>query len=199
MTGTECEIVFDKACSNYIPNATIEKAMYNNLIQIGAPSFDPADLEFSKAIRTTLSSNDIENDIKMARDFTGGKHPEVLTQLKDVELSEIILPHVPYAGLLSGSTDVGDVSWNVPTAQLIIACQAFGTPGHSWQTVAQGTSSIAHKGMMTAARVIAATTIDLMQNPQILQAAKEELAAQLGDATYVCPIPAEVQPKKANK
>lgn len=197
MTGTTCEIVFDKACSNYIPNTTIEKVMYENLIQIGAPAFDSADFEFSKAIRATLSSNDIENDINMARDFTAGRYPEIISQLRGKDISDIILPHVPAAGLLSGSTDVGDVSWNVPTAQAIIACQAFGTPGHSWQTVAQGVSGIAHKGMLTAAKVMSATAIDLFHNPQTLQIAKEELQAKLQGTTYVCPIPAEVQPKQA--
>lgn len=199
MTGTECEIIFDKACSNYIPNETVEKVMYDNLVAIGAPQFDAADLELSRAIRATLSANDIDNDVKMARDFTAGKYPQLLAQLKSQELSEVILPYVPFAGLLSGSTDVGDVSWNVPTAQVIIACQAFGTPAHSWQTVAQGNTSVAHKGMLTAAKVMAATAVDIIEAPQLIETAKQELQDRLEGEVYVCPIPAEVKPKQFSK
>ena len=196
MTETKCEIVFDKACSNCIPNETIERMMYENLVAVGAPKFDAADLELAKAIRATLSANDIENDVKMGSDFTGGKYPEVLEEIRGKDISDIILPYVHSAGLLSGSTDVGDVSWNVPTAQLIVACQAFGTPGHSWQTVSQGITGMAHKGMLTAAKVMAATALDIFNNPQVVQTAKAELAKKLGGGKYVSPIPAEVQPKK---
>lgn len=196
MTGTECEIIFDKACSNCIPNETIERIIYDNLVSIGLPNFDAADIELSKAIRATLSVNDIENDVKMGRDFTASKYPELVEKLKTKEISDIILPYVPSAGLLSGSTDVGDVSWNVPTAQLMIACQAFGTPGHSWQTVAQGVTGIAHKGMITAAKVLAATAIDVIKNPEIIPIAKAELNNKLNGESYVCPIPRGIKPKK---
>jgi aminobenzoyl-glutamate utilization protein B len=199
MTGTECEIVFDKACSNCIPNETLERLLYANFQDVGAPAFDDVDKRFSREIRSTLPATAIDNDLVMARGFMGGKGQEVLKELKEKELADIILPYVHSSTLLAGSTDVGDVSWIVPTAQVAVACQAFGTPGHSWQTVSQGVTGIAHKGMIVAAKVLARTAVDVLANPEFIKQAKAELHEKLGDAKYICPIPAGIQPKPFSK
>ncbi len=94
----------------------------------------------------------------------------------------------------SGSTDVGDVSWITPTAQVYGACWAIGTPGHSWQVVAQGKSPMAHKAMLHAARAIAATALDAMLTPSLLERARTELKEKTGGKPYRCPIPADVVP-----
>lgn len=94
---------------------------------------------------------------------------------------------------MAGSTDVGDVSWVCPTAQVNTACYASGTPGHSWQLVAQGKAPVAHAAMLQAGRVMAGTAIDLFESPELLEKAKAEHAARVGDG-YVCPIPAGVKP-----
>ena len=195
MTETRCEIIFDKACSNCIPNKTLETVMFANLQEVGPPQFDDSDRQFASRIRSTLSQNDIDSDLNMGSTFSGNRHPEVIDQLKDKELSDLILPYVHAAAVLPGSTDVGDVSWITPTAQVITACQALGTPGHSWQAVSQGTTSIAHKGMITAAKVLARTAVDILQNPDIAKQAQAELLDKLGDTAYVSPIPPEVKPK----
>jgi aminobenzoyl-glutamate utilization protein B len=123
-----------------------------------------------------------------------GQDKKLLVELKEKTIADKILPYVHNSMLLTGSTDVGDVSWLVPTAQISVACQAFGTPGHSWQIVAQGTTSIAHKGMLTAAKILARTTADLFVQPQTIQAAKEELKEKLDGEVYACPIPAGIKP-----
>ena len=197
MSGTECEIVFDKACSNCVPNQTLESLLHANFQVVGAPAFDADDLLLAQEIRRTLSATDIENDLAMGAGFMGGQHPDVVARLRECELSELILPYVHNASLLPGSTDVGDVSWIVPTAQVIAACQALGTPGHSWQAVAQGATGIAHKGMLAAAKVLARTAVDLLQDPSIVVAAKAELRSKLGGAAYVSPIPPDIQAKPA--
>jgi aminobenzoyl-glutamate utilization protein B len=199
MTGTECEIVFDKACSNCIPNETLERLLFANFQEVGAPEFDAADKRFSREIRSTLPATAIDSDLAMARGFMGGKGQEILKELKEKEVADIILPYVHSSTLLAGSTDVGDVSWIVPTAQVAVACQAFGTPGHSWQTVSQGVTGIAHKGMIVAAKVLARTAVDVLANPAIIKQAKAELREKLGDAKYICPIPAGIQPKPFSK
>ena len=94
--------------------------------------------------------------------------------------------------VLAGSTDVADVSWIAPTAQIWMACYAFGTPMHSWQMVSQGQSSLAHAGMVRAARVLAATAIELIENPALIARARAELLERRRGQPYVCPIPAEV-------
>ncbi|QZY56161.1 M20 family metallopeptidase [Crassaminicella profunda] len=194
MTETECEILFDKACSNLIPNHTLEKILYENFKEVGAPVFNEEERKFAKKIRTTLSDSDKENEIKMAVSLMGKEDREILKKLKQKDLSDILLPYKHFTMTLAGSTDVGDVSWVTPTAQIITACSAFGTPAHSWQTVAQGATSIAHKGMITAGKVIAMTAIDVLENPEIAEKAKEELREKLDGDTYNCPIPKGVKP-----
>lgn len=194
MTGTDCEIVFNKACSNYIPNSTLEKLLYNNFKEVGAPEFDNEEKKFARDIKNTLSETDINNDLQTANEFMGGKGQEIVNVLKEKDIADIILPYVYSSTLLSGSTDVGDVSWIIPTAQFSVACNAFGTPGHSWQNVAQGTTTYAHKGMLVAGKVMARTVVDVLLNPKIVEEAKDELRVILDGTAYICPIPSEVKP-----
>ena len=83
-----------------------------------------------------------------------------------------------------GSTDVGDVSWVVPTTGFNTACFVPGTPGHSWQAVACGGTTVARKGMHLASRVLAATAYDLLSSPEIMKAAQAELRQRLGGQPY---------------
>ena len=92
-----------------------------------------------------------------------------------------------------GSTDVGDVSRQTPTVQLHTATWPAWTPGHSWQAVSAGKSTIAHKGMLLAARVMAATAWDLYEKPEALAQARAEFEKQNRDG-YVCPIPDDAVP-----
>ena len=93
-----------------------------------------------------------------------------------------------------GSTDVGDVSWVVPTVQAHAPTVAIGTPFHTWQVVAQGQSPAAHKAMVQVAKAMAATGAALVQDPDLLAEAKADLAARIGARGYSSPLPAEVQP-----
>ena len=96
---------------------------------------------------------------------------------------------------LKYSTDVGDVSWNCPVAQIGVATMPAGTPMHSWQTVAVGKSPMAHKGMLYAAKVMAASAIDAIEDPDIIRRAKEEFEWRTGGRNYDPPIPLEVRPR----
>ena len=93
------------------------------------------------------------------------------------------------------SSDVGDVSWNCPVAQINAATMPAGVPMHSWQMVAVGKTPMAKKGMLYAAKVMAASAIDALEDPEIIRRAKEELLRRTGGKTYQPPIPAEIQPK----
>lgn len=86
-----------------------------------------------------------------------------------------------------GSTDVGDVSWQTPAAQINTVTWPALTPGHSWQAVSAGKSSIAHKGLLYAAQVLAAAAVDLLTGPELLAAAKAEFAA-VAQKGYTCPL-----------
>jgi aminobenzoyl-glutamate utilization protein B len=83
-----------------------------------------------------------------------------------------------------GSTDVGDISWVVPTAGFTTACFVPGTPGHSWQAVASGGTTIGKKGMQLAAKVLAASAWDLFQDAKLVEAAKRDHRKRLDGVKY---------------
>src|SRR5699024_3142305 len=158
MTGTEVEVVFDKACSNVIPNRTLYTLMHETFEEIGVPVHTKEELQFAEDIVATLGSNHTQ---------------EALAK----ELEPI------YEDEATGfaSTDVGDVSWVVPTVQCSTVCFAKGTPFHSWQMVSQGKTSIGHKGMIHASKVVSATALKLFKDPNIVKKATEEWDQRLND------------------
>lgn len=176
MTGTEVEIVFDKACSNLIPNRVLESVMYKNFSELGVPVHDEQELQLAEAVRQTLS----EQELNIAK--------TIFPDLADKALADRLNPYDSPVSLY-GSTDVGDVSWIAPTAQCTTACFVVGSPAHSWQWVTLGATSIAHKGMLHAGKVLAATAVDMLQNPELIEQAKAELNERLNGKKYVCPIP----------
>ncbi|QPQ33776.1 M20 family metallopeptidase [Lysinibacillus sp. JNUCC-52] len=184
MTGTQVEIDFASAASDILPNNTLEKVMHENFVALGVPQYDEKEQQFAKDIRATLSEADKKEDIKANKELEG----------KD--LAHVIDPFIPSNGILPGTSDVGDVSWVVPTVQCMVACEPIGTPLHTWQIVSTGKTSIAHKGMLHAGKVMAATAIEVLQNPEILEKAKLELIEQRNGEEYVCPIPPEVKKYK---
>ena len=93
-----------------------------------------------------------------------------------------------------GSTDVGDVSWVVPTATINTACWSWGTPGHSWQLTAQGKSSIAMKGMYRAADIMALAAEKIYEDHSIIQKAWNELNKRTQEEAYQCLIPKDIKP-----
>ena len=95
-----------------------------------------------------------------------------------------------------GSTDVGDISWFVPTCGLRTACFPLGCPGHSWQNVASIGSTIGEKGIVYASRVLAATALDLLESPELVAAAKADLKERLKDRKYVTLIPEGQKPPR---
>jgi len=93
-----------------------------------------------------------------------------------------------------GSTDVGDISWIAPTLHVSVATSPLDAPWHGWPVVATGGMSIGHKGMVRAAKVLAATMVDLYEQPQALAAVQAEFKAKKGDIKYVSYVPAGPPP-----
>ena len=88
---------------------------------------------------------------------------------------------------------MGDVSWLTPIAQITAATWPSGSPGHSWQNVSCGKTSLSHKGMLLAAKVLAGAAADLMQDTDLLEQAQAEFAVSAAQG-YDCPIGPEVTP-----
>ena len=184
MTGTTVRNEVVSGDANLIGNTPLEQLMHTHIERIGLPDFDDADRAKAAEFQKTFSQADI------VASFTRFG----LKVRKDVPLCDVIFPPESGDGTLVGSTDVGSVSWVVPTVQMRGATYAIGTPGHSWQLVAQGKLPAAHKGMIQAAKVMASTAVDLMLKPEVITEAKADFAARLEGTPFINPIPDDVQP-----
>ncbi len=185
MTETEVAWKAISGMSNLLGNSPLEQAMFDNLMHLGPPEWDEEDRKLAREIRATLRPDDVAG-----AHLRFGLAPDMETELCD----RIVSLGSNGGGKGIGSTDVGDVSWVVPTAQIRGATYAIGTPGHSWQLTAQGKSGIAHKGMVHAAKVMAATAVDVIRDPALLAKAKADFAARTAGNPYVCPLPDDVKP-----
>jgi aminobenzoyl-glutamate utilization protein B len=194
MTGTTVEYEIDSAVSEAIPNKTLNKQMHSNFSRLGMPEYDSEDHKVAEEFRSILPDAAKKN---VPPSLAG--NPVVLQALLSKPIMDMLVPYSDSEGITMGSTDVADVSWVVPTAQCWVTCAANGTQLHSWEMVAQGKTSIAHKGMLHAGKVIAATAVDILLHPEILEKAKNELKERLGDQAYICPIPENVKPSKTGK
>ena len=200
MTGTDVQIDFIKACAEVVPNRFLSNILYENLKQQKLPEYTPEELSFAQEIaKTTPPSEDRALD--SLNRFRGSLSDEEIHrcagQLHGKDLCDIILPFHKegQCARLTMSSDVGDVSWNVPTAQIVTACYALGTPEHSWQLVSQDKTSIGHKGMLLAAKTLSGAAVDLLEKPELVEKAQQEFTNRLGGQTYHCAIPNDVIPK----
>jgi aminobenzoyl-glutamate utilization protein B len=170
MSRTKVSMKIDTDCHEIIPNLPLSRVVERNFRRVGPPKFSDADRKLAKALQEPLRA-----------DF-GVREQKPLRE--DLEA----LPEKPYLAE-GGSTDVGDVSWHVPTSGLGAVCFAAGSPGHSWQNTAAIGSPIGHKGMLVAARVLAMSTIDLLQDEKVLKEARADLEKRLKGRKYTTRIP----------
>jgi aminobenzoyl-glutamate utilization protein B len=184
MTETSVEIRTISGVSNLLGNTPLELAMQRQLDRLGPPPFDAADRAYAAQIQGTLSPEDIASAYARA-----GVPPR-----KDTPLCDFIVPYGTKGAPMIGSTDVGDVSWVVPTVQALVATHAIGTPGHSWQITAQGKSGQAKKGMVNAAKVMAGVAVEALDDPSLIVKAQADLKARTDVTPYDCPIPPDVNP-----
>ena len=175
MTDTQVEIKFLKGTSNTVLIPALDEVMYNNMCEIPNPVERADDIAFAREIVKTQMPAD--------------RIPENVFDLKPRNWNKS--GNIP----IPGSSDVGDVSWVCPVSQCGTSTWPVGTAAHSWQAVACGKSDFAHKGMLYAGQVIAATAIDVCNNPEIIETAWRQLKEKTGNHPYHCPIPAEITPE----
>jgi aminobenzoyl-glutamate utilization protein B len=158
--GTETTMDYEVigGAYNLLPNGTLAEIMHRSLLKVGGVSYTEGERKFAEEIIKSYP------DIKVA--------PEDAEHIADFVVSEYAGPY---------STDVGDVSWLVPTAGMSAATWVPGTSAHSWQAVAAGGTSIGHKGMMVAAKTMALAGIEVYKNPGVVEKAKKELNERQGD------------------
>ena len=142
-------------------NRTLAADMQQNLQEVGGVSYTPAEMEFAQKIQSSFTY-----------------------KVPAIETAAVVKPLKEDEDAGGGSTDVGDVSYTVPTVGLQAATWVPGTPAHSWQATACGGTDIGAKGMMVAAKTMALTAIDLFTDPTLVAAAKEEFKKDKGDYQY---------------
>ncbi|HUP45249.1 MAG TPA: amidohydrolase [Thermoanaerobaculia bacterium] len=150
---------------NMLTNIAGQRVVQKNLEWLGPPKFTPEEQEFAKAIQraTGVEEKGLKTSLEPFEDKPG-----------------------PAEG---GSTDVGDVSWNIPTLSLSVTTAPDGAPWHGWSVVACGGMSIGHKGMIHAAKALAATMIDLYRNPQDVRAIRQEFITDTKETRFRYYIP----------
>jgi aminobenzoyl-glutamate utilization protein B len=187
MTQTQYKVEFIKGVYNKIPNRTIAETIVKNMRLIGLPKYSDEDIKFAQEIAKTIPMETKINQLKKS------KRPgweKLIDKLMDDEIPD------PWGeGEIShGSTDVAEISWKTPTVEFGTATWVLGTPGHSWQNVAQSGVGLGHKSLIFAAKTMAATALDLLTTPELLQKAKEEHAKRLRGRQYKSPIPPDHKP-----
>lgn len=193
MTGTEVKVEYNRGVNSLMPNTCMDHILHRNMTMLSLPEYTGKDYECAEKIRNTIGAKDETfNELLGHMDRTEKK--EVLPY-KGRPIYDFITPEISTEPLLFGSTDVGDVSMICPVSQIHAATYAAGTSLHSWQAVAQGKSSLLHKGELYAAKVLACSAIDLFENPGIINEAKEELKGRLGEHPFESLMPEDIKPQ----
>jgi aminobenzoyl-glutamate utilization protein B len=156
-TDTRVEVEITGGVHELLGNETLAKVMDANLRIVGGYTYTAEERDFAAKIQKTFTSD----------------------QLPPLESTSVIQPLRSGDG--SASTDVGDVSWTVPTVGLSAATWVPGTAAHSWQAVAAGGTSIGSKGMMIAAKTMALAAVDLYSTPTIIEEATKEFRKKRGE------------------
>lgn len=161
--GTETKMEYEiiGGTHDLLLNKTLAKVMQQNLEKVGGINYTDAEFDYAKKIQSTFTF----------------KYP-------DYNKASTVNPLRIEMNSGGGSTDVGDVSYTVPTVGIRTATWVPGTPAHSWQAVACGGTEIGTKGMMVAAKTMSLSAIDLFTNATLIQQAKEEFIKAKGSYQY---------------
>jgi|SRR5579872_2106481 len=168
-TRMEMEII--ASVYNLLPNTPLIDALGRNLRIVGGVNYSPEETAFAETLRKSFLKPDA-SPLSKATEIGAADQPSSV----------------------GGSTDVADVSWNVPVGQITTATFVPGTPGHSWQSAACAGSSIGRKGMVVAAKTLALTVADLFTDPKLLEAARKDFDARRAGNEYKSRIPANQGP-----
>jgi len=163
MTETSASVTVQGGSWETLVNETGARLLNANLLWLGPAVYTEQEQAFAKQIQRA----------------TGVPEVGMFTGVKPLEGQ-------PQEG---GSTDVGDISWIAPTLHVSVATSPLDAPWHGWPVVAAGGMSIGHKGMVRAAKVLAATMVDLYEQPEALAAVKAEFKAKKGQVVYQSYVP----------
>jgi aminobenzoyl-glutamate utilization protein B len=173
MTGTTVDMKIISSDSNIIGNDALAPVAQKNLEEVGGWKMNAEQMDFATKLQKTLGT-------------------ETVPPLDQTDIIQPLKPFDPNAP--AASTDVGDVSWTVPTIGFGAATFVPGVAAHTWQAAASAGSTIGQDGMIVASKALALTAVDLFSNPQLVQAAKVDFDKKLAGKTYLSAIPEGQKP-----
>ena len=193
MTETSVEKKFIDGCADTVCNHVLEKALYDNFEELGVPVYTEEENAYADALAACFDTKNY--DAGIAAKNSEKAREQVAFRQKECghAMNAFLAPLYTEDAFEAGSTDVGDVSWLTPTAQIHVAAWPNGCPGHSWQIVSAGRTAIGHKAALQAGKVLAAGAIDLFQDPNLLKEARAEFERRTKDG-FICPIPDGAMP-----
>jgi aminobenzoyl-glutamate utilization protein B len=168
-TETRAKVTLLAQNRELVPNDVVGKLLQEELERVGPPPFDDREQQFAKAMQREVG-------------------------VPELGLATQIVPYGPGHGG-TASSDIGEVSATVPLAELRVAARPLGTAAHHWAQTSCAAHPVGHKGMLVAAKVLAASAVDLIKKPEILRDAKEEFARATKGKRYESPLTADATPR----
>jgi aminobenzoyl-glutamate utilization protein B len=186
MTKTKVEVKFQTGIHNRIRNGVLAELETENMRMIGAPAYTKEELEFARKIGEQITPE--------ARKTWGYRAPGQESLPGDVHLDTRVIDPWGDGTFAGGSSDEGDVSWNVPTQVFNTGSRIIGAPGHHWMNAAVSGMSIGHKNLIFASKVLAVSVLDLLTKPEILKKAWDEFTKRKAGREYRSPLPPDLKP-----
>ena len=166
-TETRAQVKLRFSVRDVVPNDVLDSLVQKHLERVGPPRFDASDVQFAKALQKEVGA-------------------------ETVGMFDKVMPYAQKNGD-SASSDIGEVSAVVPVTELNVATRPLGTAGHHWATTTSSGHAVGRKGMLVAAKVMAAAGVDLLADPSLVKAAKEDFARQTKGKPYVSPLPPDAK------
>ncbi|MBI2371067.1 MAG: amidohydrolase [Deltaproteobacteria bacterium] len=168
MTGTRVEIEPFGAAWPQMANQVIAEAIQKNIEAVGMPKWSEDEVRFAKELQKSVGA-------------------------REVGLNTRVLP-LRRGAQTTASNDIGDITWNVPTAPIRFPASAPGVQYHHWTAAITPATSIAHKGEVAGAKVLAASVLDLLTSPELLQKARAQFEADTKETKYFSLLPPDAKP-----
>jgi aminobenzoyl-glutamate utilization protein B len=194
MTDTTMERIFNGACSSVLNNHYLADLQYEAMQLVGPIEFTDKERAYAEQINAAYpedNARDLFKDMEVPSSIR-----ERLPELRAQPLLGENFPSMDERRIATGSTDVGDLSWIAPLSMLRTTCFPTRASGHSWGIAAVSGTSIGHKGMMHAAKVMAVAAFDLYADPQHLQHVRQEFEAAVSGRPYESPLPETLNPPR---
>ena len=195
--------------SNHVSEAVELQARVDRIAEGAALMTDTTfERKFIDGLADTVTNHTLEHADALAKTYPGsdglpgvaaendGALRDEVAALREEcghAMNAFLAPLYQGEAFKAGSTDVGDVSWLTPTAQIHVAAWPNGCPGHSWQNVSCDRTEIGHKAAVHAGKVLATSAVELFLHPEILTEARKEFEKRTAEG-YTCPIPADAVP-----